>query len=179
MYELFVLGELMDSPLHGYLLRDIVNLAIGPVRQMSWSALYPLMHGLEEEGYVELMPDEGATSGRPRKVYRITESGKAEFFRLLLKPEEYTPDYPDIFNIKLVNFDQINSQQQLDILRHYRGYVQYILDHHTKSQQMIVQRSEIPDQERAYIQQVITHRIAIAKADAAWVDDTIVRLLKN
>ena len=179
MYELFVLGELMDSALHGYLLRDIVNLAIGPVRQMSWSALYPLMHGLEKEGYVTLLPEKSTPGGRPRKVYSITESGKAQFFRLLLRPEEYTVDYPDIFNIKLVNFDHLNVQQQLGILRHYRGYVQYLLDYHTKSRQQIAQNKHIGKRERGYIQQVIDHRSAITETSAAWLDTVIAKLLQD
>src|SRR5579871_5535110 len=45
-YELFVLGELVNGPMHGYLLREILNRVLGPYRTMSWGVLYPLIHAL-------------------------------------------------------------------------------------------------------------------------------------
>lgn len=34
--ELFILGELTGSPMHGYLLHTILNGIIGPTRKISW-----------------------------------------------------------------------------------------------------------------------------------------------
>ena len=50
IYELFVLGELMDGPHHGYKLREILSNLFGPFRQISWGMLYPLIRQLEREG---------------------------------------------------------------------------------------------------------------------------------
>ena len=76
MYELFILGELMDQPMHGYLLREIINLAIGPLRQMSWGALYPLLRRLEADALIEQSPEPSGSGDRPRKIYRITSAGR-------------------------------------------------------------------------------------------------------
>ena len=43
IYELFVLGELMDGPHHGYELREILSRMMGPFRHISWGVLYPLI----------------------------------------------------------------------------------------------------------------------------------------
>ena len=59
MYELFVLGELVHKPMHGYLLQRVVQEAIGPVRQMSWGALYPLLKRLERDGLITRAVHEG------------------------------------------------------------------------------------------------------------------------
>ena len=52
VYELFVLGELMVQPLYGYLLHEIVNMILGPFHRLSWGTLYPLIRGLEQEGFI-------------------------------------------------------------------------------------------------------------------------------
>src|SRR6266478_3486365 len=56
MYELFVLGELMDGPHYGYILRDILGRLLGPFRHISWGVLYPLIRHLESGGLI--VPDE-------------------------------------------------------------------------------------------------------------------------
>lgn len=170
MYELFVLGELLDQPLHGYLLRDIVNLAIGPVRQMSWGGLYPLIRRLEHDGLIEQVADENASGKRPRKIYAITETGKERFFFLMLRPEAYTADYPDLFSIKLTNFDQISADQQLSILQHYRGYLRFVIEQLGSSERHVANELHIPEAERALILRALGRRTYLHEADLAWIE---------
>jgi DNA-binding PadR family transcriptional regulator len=176
MYELFVLGELLDQPLHGYLLREIVNLAIGPVRQMSWGGLYPLVRRLETEGLIEQAKDARHSGARERKVYRITPAGQERFLFLMLKPEEYSLDYPDLFNIKLTNFDHLSINQRLDVLRHYQGYVRFILDHLQNGTKHVSSQPRIGEGEREHILRALEHRSAVSNADLAWVEAEILRL---
>jgi DNA-binding PadR family transcriptional regulator len=51
-FELFVLGELMDGVYHGSPLVDILARMLGPYRQISWAAIYPLIHRLERQGFI-------------------------------------------------------------------------------------------------------------------------------
>src|SRR6185437_12111110 len=82
-FELFILGELMDGVYHGYLLRDILARMLGPYRQISWAAIYPLIHRLErqefitryEEAQTEPRAEDAQPTGRQRHAYAITESG--------------------------------------------------------------------------------------------------------
>src|SRR6266567_6089024 len=59
MYELFVLGELMDGPHYGYLLREILGRLLGPFRHISWGVLYPLIRHLEREGLIVPSEEDG------------------------------------------------------------------------------------------------------------------------
>src|SRR5438128_6424688 len=119
MYELFVLGELMDGPHYGYILRDILGRLLGPFRHISWGVLYPLIRRLEREGLI--VPDEKTDAGRSesiqgnqqRKQYRITETGQRRFLALMLETGDYTADYPELFLIKLNNLDHLTHEQQL------------------------------------------------------------------
>src|SRR5690349_2906109 len=84
MYELFVLGELMDQPHHGYLLHRILTRLLGPFRQVSWGALYPLIHRLEQEGLIVPTAAYEVTDkqarGKQRNVYQITSAGQEGFY---------------------------------------------------------------------------------------------------
>src|SRR5579884_3535567 len=132
LYELFTLTRLMSQPFHGYLLRRLLNVAIGPARQISWGVLYPLLRRLEDDGLIASVADGGdspaeAQEGeRQRRVYQITEAGRARFHELMRDLGEYNADYADLFSIKLSGFVYIPPELQLDILRHYRGYVQFV-----------------------------------------------------
>src|SRR6476646_9016633 len=126
MYELFVLGELLNKPVHGYLLNQIVQKAIGPIRQMSWGALYPLLRRLEQQGLIRREASGGEGGEREKKIYRITPAGEARFRQLMAEPGAYDADYPDLFTLKMSKFQHVDRDVQMAIVQHYRGYVQYI-----------------------------------------------------
>lgn len=176
---MFILGELMDQPLHGYLLRDIINLTIGPTRQMSWGGLYPLIRRLEEEGLIEQVEDAEASGARPRKSYRITGAGRSRFLDLMLRPEEYNSDYPDLFNIKLGKFDYLSKEQQLGILERYQGFVQFLKRHLEEGQHYVADHLYIPETERPHVLRAIAHRAHLAAADLGWIEEEIARLNQN
>src|SRR3989442_4739910 len=103
VYELFVLGELMVQPLYGYLLHEIVNMILGPFHRLSWGTLYPLIRGLEQEGFITSQVQKRRAGllqterGPSRKVYALTETGQTRFLALMLDPGDYNPDYPNLF----------------------------------------------------------------------------------
>ncbi len=70
-FELFILGELMDEPHHGYLLRDILTRMLGPFRRVSWATIYPLLRQLEHAG---LIAAESMAATRPPGEARRGES---------------------------------------------------------------------------------------------------------
>lgn len=72
MLDLIVLRLLKNKPRWGY----EINLAIREEYRVYLSAgtLYPLLHSLESEGYIEgSWESEG---GRDRRIYRITQRGE-------------------------------------------------------------------------------------------------------
>jgi DNA-binding PadR family transcriptional regulator len=114
MNELFILGELMNNPMHGYLLHQILNAVVGPTRKISWGALYQLIHSMVADGLIEQIPDEqqeGARRGRGKKnkTYKLTEEGRRRFLRLMEEPVPYLPEYELHFYTKLKNFSLINT----------------------------------------------------------------------
>ena len=80
--KLLVLSLLSGEDMYGY--QMIVELGRRSTRtfEMKEGTLYPVLHGLEKDGYVEAYQQEAPT-GRVRKYYHLTRKGGAA-----LKTEE-------------------------------------------------------------------------------------------
>jgi DNA-binding PadR family transcriptional regulator len=75
-----VLGILTDGPSYGYaLIKRIRELSAD---QMRWSEgmLYPVLHRMDEQGWIESFWQPSET-GRRRRYYRLTTEGRAELVR--------------------------------------------------------------------------------------------------
>ena len=74
--QLLVLSLLSEEDMYGY--QMIVELArrSDHTFEMKEGTLYPVLHGLEKDGYVEAYQQEAPT-GRMRKYYHLTRKGGA------------------------------------------------------------------------------------------------------
>jgi DNA-binding PadR family transcriptional regulator len=180
IYELFILGELMDEPHHGYQLREILSNLLGPFRQISWGVLYPLIRQLEQEellvSHIEIKVDESehrVSSNRQRKQYSITPSGRERFFNLMLERDDYGPDYRELFTIKLNNFDHLSPEQRLILLRHYQDYLQIENTYLQKGQHHVSTYAGIPGHQRGHILRTIDFRQSSVRGEIQWIVDQL------
>lgn len=74
---LLILRTLQNEPLHGWAISERVQQISQDVLQITQGSLYPALHRLEHEGWIEA---EWATSelGRRAKYYRLTASGRKQ-----------------------------------------------------------------------------------------------------
>lgn len=70
-----ILQALDRAPDHGYSIAQRIKTSSKGVLDFKEGTLYPALHKLENEGMVESY--EEVEKGRPRRYYRITESGRA------------------------------------------------------------------------------------------------------
>jgi len=187
-FELFILGELMDGPHHGYLLRDILTRMLGPYRQISWAAIYPLIHRLEREGLIapeprdgqapklEQAPDRATPSGRQRHRFHITASGRQRFYALMLAPGVPNAEYRELFAIKLSYLRFLTSDQQRAILAHCTGYLARQRDHlsHVFTPQSTT--AHLPHDQREQIFRMMRFRLASVEAELRWAEEELARL---
>jgi PadR family transcriptional regulator PadR len=73
--ELLVLSLLEDQPRHGYDVCKLIELRSGGALRFHVTSLYPLLHRLEKEGWVEGRWVEKADQRR-RRYYSLTAAGK-------------------------------------------------------------------------------------------------------
>ena len=82
-----LLGLLADRPDHAYALKHRVSPGLPRDRLINDGVLYPLLAKLESEGLTTSAERRGAT-GRTRRVYAVTDAGRAEFRRWLHSDED-------------------------------------------------------------------------------------------
>lgn len=74
---ILVLGVLESKPMHGYAICEALG-GEGSARfDLGEGTIYPLLHRLERQGHVTASWERGQT-GKLRKVYSLTASGKAQ-----------------------------------------------------------------------------------------------------
>ena len=72
---MLILKLLEDKDMYGYLMIEELRKRSDNTFDLKAGTLYPLLHGLEEQGMLESY-EESADSKRIRKYYRITKKGK-------------------------------------------------------------------------------------------------------
>lgn len=72
--DLMVLSLLAEEPRYGYSLQQKIRESSGDQIQLPAGTLYPLLHKLENEGWIRSSWDE--STGRKRKWYELTKSGR-------------------------------------------------------------------------------------------------------
>ncbi len=75
-----ILAVLDDGPQHGYAIAQEVNRRTNNTLTLRQGALYPALRALERDGLIA-GEWEIAAGERPRRVYLITDEGKAELTR--------------------------------------------------------------------------------------------------
>src|SRR5262252_11027595 len=75
--ELLVLSLLEDQPRHGYDISKLIELRSGGALKFHVTSLYPLLHRLEEQGWIEGRWVEKADQRRRRYYHLTTEGRKA------------------------------------------------------------------------------------------------------
>lgn len=75
-----VLAVLKEGPAHGYAVAKRINAMTDDGLAMKQGTLYPVLNGLERDGLVT-GAWEHPDGERPRKLYTITEAGRADLAR--------------------------------------------------------------------------------------------------
>lgn len=75
--ELLVLSLLDDKPRHGYDISKLIQVRSGGAMKFHVTSLYPLLHRLEEQGWIEGRWVEKAGQRR-RRYYHLTTAGRKE-----------------------------------------------------------------------------------------------------
>ncbi|HZQ82213.1 MAG TPA: helix-turn-helix transcriptional regulator [Gaiellaceae bacterium] len=77
--DALVLAALRDGPLHGYAIIEELKRRSDGVFDLAEGTVYPVLHRLEADGL--LSSAWSNTSGRRRRVYRLTRRGRSSLAR--------------------------------------------------------------------------------------------------
>ncbi len=124
MLEMAVLGLLLESPMHGYELRKRLTGLLGAFRAFSYGSLYPTLRRMQTDGLiVEDDGPQGVKVRRGRRVYQLTDAGRARFAELVADtgPQNYTDDG---FGVHLAFFSRTPAIARMRILEGRRRQVE-------------------------------------------------------
>ena len=118
MLELSTLGLLQRQPLHGYRLKQQLELFMGSCISVNYGAIYPMLKRLEERGDV-VVTEEAGEGGQGRKIYTITDQGHQCWRRKMLEhPQESWIKSRSRFIIKFFFFGNLEPQERIKLIEH-------------------------------------------------------------
>ncbi|MBF6554644.1 MAG: PadR family transcriptional regulator [Acidimicrobiales bacterium] len=194
MLDLAILGLLHEQELHGYEIRRRLRDELGLFANISFGSLYPALSRLEGSGAVAVtesagpatvavpMPSTGSISGdraglrarragtprgtkRSRKVYRITDHGRALFEQLLDAEEPAGTDDARSFGLRLAFARHLAPQARLSLLERRRGQLTRRL-----ATDRVRAAGESLD---VYTRSLAEHSTEATQHDIAWLDRLI------
>jgi transcriptional regulator len=80
--DLMILKTLGTGPKHGWAIARRIQQVSSEVLQVTQGSLYPALHRLEAQGWLEATWESSET-GRDRKVYALTAAGRTQLAREL------------------------------------------------------------------------------------------------
>jgi DNA-binding PadR family transcriptional regulator len=177
LLELAILGQLHESPLHGYELRKRLNPVLGTFRVLSYGTLYPCLRELVARGWIaadtaaKSLPGSfagatGSGSRRGRIVYELTADGLAQFQSMLSQcgPAAWEDD---TFNVHFSFFARTESDVRLRILEGRRSRLEERLDLFRSA---AAQRRERLD---LYTTELQRHGLESAEREVRWLSELI------
>lgn len=119
MLELSALGLLQRKPLHGYRLKQQLELFMSSCISVNYGAIYPLLKRLEERGYIVVVAEEAGEAGCSRKIYQITEKGRDRWRKQMLEhPKESWIKSRSRFGIKFFFFSYLEPPERIKLIEH-------------------------------------------------------------
>lgn len=82
--SMLILKLLSEKDMYGYEMIEVLRTRSQNVFELKAGTLYPLLHGMEDKGFLTVYEQEYA--GKVRKYYRITKAGKSQLEK---KKEEW------------------------------------------------------------------------------------------
>jgi DNA-binding PadR family transcriptional regulator len=119
MFELATLGLLQGEPLHGYRLKQQLELFMSGCISVNYGTIYPLLKRLEKQGAISVLIEEEGATGSSRKIYSITDLGRQSWKQKMLEhPRESWVNARSRFMIKLFFFSHLEVSERLKLLEH-------------------------------------------------------------
>ena len=110
-----LLGILSFEPMTGYELKQFFDSSVQHFWNAELSQIYPTLKSLEESGFVDMRVE--VQQNRPnRKIYAITDEGRAEFDRWFRAPQP-PADLRDPFLIKVFFGTEVPVEDTIILLR--------------------------------------------------------------
>ncbi len=92
--SMLILKLLEEKDMYGYEMIDTLRKKSNNVFELKAGTLYPLLHGMEEKGFLDSYEQEAV--GKMRKYYHLTKAGKKQLKAKAEEWKEYSQAVMDV-----------------------------------------------------------------------------------
>ncbi len=117
MLELATLGLLQGESLHGYRLKQKLELFMSGCISVNYGSIYPLLRRLEQKGLIYIVKEKEGKKGSLRKIYNITDKGRERWKEKMMEhPHESWVHARSRFMIKFFFFSYLEPEERIKLL---------------------------------------------------------------
>lgn len=173
-----LLGALSNGPASGYDIKIMMEQSTGHFWKESDASIYPILKQLLKEELVNLNVV-NAESGKPKKVYAITDNGSHALHEWLLNDPDPSPNRNELL---LKVFFGWNAKPNVTInhIKNFRHKVEVTLNKYLSSN-LAKKASSITDLTQPELYRFLTLKAGIRYSESVlkWCDDALQLLTKN
>lgn len=170
MLELAALGLLQQKPLHGYYLKQQLELFMSGCISVNYGSIYPLLKRLKQRGAISVLTEVEGEGGSGRKIYSITDRGRMLWEQKMLEhPHESWVNSRSRFAIKFFFFSYLEPERRIKLLEHRLMVCRLRLE----------ERAINPMPSDPYQVAVITHCREVVQHEIQWLTQQLHRERAN
>jgi DNA-binding PadR family transcriptional regulator len=186
--RLVLLGLLRDHPMHGYEIKQTIEDRMGDWTSIAFGSIYHALAKLTGEGLIEKAAVEQEGSRPSRTIYQITDSGRAEFMRLLRELWQDVEQNYYAIDIGLYFMHALPPNEVIayliDRLAQLEEIIQYLDAHRIEQTEMIKQQllsnpqitEAISDHVMLRVDAIFEHSKRHYQTELEWTRDLLARL---
>jgi DNA-binding PadR family transcriptional regulator len=119
MLELSALGLLQQEPLHGYKLKQKLEMFMDCCISVNYGAIYPLLRRLEQQDLIAAVEANSGEGRGGKKVYQITQKGRERWREKMMEhPQDSWVNARSRFAIKFFFFSDLEPQERIELMEH-------------------------------------------------------------
>jgi DNA-binding PadR family transcriptional regulator len=170
--RLVLLGLLRERPLYGYEIKQIIEEQMSDWTSIAFGSIYFALDKLANEKFVEKVAVEQDNKRPSRSVYQITESGRAEFLRLLRENWKQVERQYFSIDVGLFFLESLPREEVKTYLKTRQKALQTALAHIQSHRDEQLALPEVPRLATAIFEHTLVH----TQAELSWVTDLLQKL---
>lgn len=170
--RLVILGLLLDRPLYGYEIKQIIEEHMSDWTSIAFGSIYFALDKLAAEKFVEKVEVEQAGKRPSRSVYEITAAGRAEFLRLLRESWQQVERQYFSIDVCLFFLENLPGDEVKRYLRTRQAGLRATLEHLQSHREEQLAVPEVPHIAMA----IFDHTLVHTQAELSWVTDLLAKM---
>jgi len=165
--ELAILSLIAEQPRHGYQIEQVIeDRGMREWTEIGFSSIYYLTKKLQKEGLIAAQTEQAAGRGPARKVYHLTEAGRAALRSALLEALTVPQPRYSSFLLAVGNLPGIPPVEAVAALQKYRDRLSERLAH-------VQSRYEAQKPLPYFVDAMFDYSLTMIRAEMAWVETFI------